>query len=159
MAHSRIIQIHYEPIDESDLITEYTFFDNGFLDNIGDYVNEETDKQSDIDCLLRYLGNEDFITYNKEDQTIIFKKGFKREFFRDKFDKFKEMSADIDLDTFSGYKYFTDNKTCLYGIESLIKEKYGLYIYEDYYMTLAEYIRELQEDTIYYIGATIDYHS
>lgn len=158
MSHSRILQIHYEPIEDYDRITEELFFDNGFLDSVGDYVSDNTDEESDIKDLLSSFP-EDYIKYNDKDKTIIFKEGFKKAYFKPEYEKFKSIVSQFDLELFSGVtSYSEDKKACIYTLKNSIENVFGTYIYEDYYMCLKEFLRELDEGKTYYFGATIGYH-
>lgn len=152
--HSRIFQMDIEPINKKDYIDESTFYEDTFIGTIADYVDEDTNRDEDIqwlvDCYEKY-GME----YNKEEDYVIFKKGFKKNYFRERFKLFKET---IDELTFEDFAY--DTRANLYKIKSLMEDRFSFYVYfDDYWMTFDRFVRQLEEDKKYYLGATIDYHA
>lgn len=149
--HSRIIQLSKEPIDKDDYITEDTFIDD-FVGVIADYVSEETDREEDIKWLL-YAIKEYGIVYNDKEESIIFPKGFKENYFRERFKELKEVVQNISLEQFAS------NSTVAYNLASLIEDKHGFYIYTSFWQSFDSFVRgELEEGEKYYIGGTIDYH-
>lgn len=152
--HSRIFQMDIEPINKKDYIDEFTFYEDTFIGTIADYVDEDTNRDEDIqwlvDCYEKY-GME----YNKEEDYVIFKKDFKKNYFRERFKLFKEI---IDELTFEDFAY--DTRANLYKIKSLIEDRFSFYVYfDDYWMTFDRFVRQLEEGKKYYFGATIDYHA
>lgn len=152
--HSRIFQMDIEPINKKDYIDESTFYEDTFIGTIADYVDEDTNRDEDIqwlvDCYKKY-GME----YNKKEDYIIFKKGFKKNYFRERFELFKET---IDELTFEDFAY--DTRANLYKIKSLMEDRFSFYVYfDDYWMTFDRFVRQLEEGKKYYLGATIDYHA
>lgn len=49
--HDRIYKVQTNLTKDYERIREEDYFDNGFLDHIGDYVNEDTDVADDYECL------------------------------------------------------------------------------------------------------------
>ena len=108
--HSRIFQMDIEPINKEDHIDESTFYEDTFIGSIADYVDEDTNRDEDIqwlvDCYEKY-GME----YNKEEGYVVFKKGFKENYFRERFKLFKEAVDELTFDRFvrqleEGKKYY-----------------------------------------------------
>lgn len=148
--HSRIFQFSEQPIEPDDYIREEDFYDN-FVGYIADYVNGNTDRKADIAWLVSSLKSYGII-YNEEEESIIFPENFKTEYFKRRFDKFIKLVRELDLNKFS------EDTFELWELQQLIEDKYGFYIYIDYYETLDSFIRNLHGEQKYYIGATIDYH-
>ena len=149
-----IFQMDIEPINKKDYIDESTFYEDTFIGTIADYVDEDTNRDEDIqwlvDCYEKY-GME----YNKEEDYVIFKKGFKKNYFRERFKLFKET---IDELTFEDFAYGT--RANLYKIKSLMEDRFSFYVYfDDYWMTFDRFVRQLEKGKKYYLGATIDYHA
>lgn len=150
--HSRIFQIATKPISKDEWITEMDFYENhSFLGAIADYVNDDTNREEDIQWLLSKFKNMP-VEYNKEESSIVFLKGFKETYFKERFEQLKEkvnhMKPEDFLDSYEVYK-----------IENLLKDQYGFYMYEDgWNRPLDEFVRHLIEGQKYYFGSTIDYH-
>ena len=161
--HSRIFQLSNneitEPLTESSIITSNEWF----VGQIADYVNENTNREDDIDWLLQTLDEEvsKYITIAKTNNTyvsITFKPGFKEQYFRERLIKLKELVKDLTLEDFCD-----PISIAVHSIENKIESKFGFYVYNDeteYMMPFNAFIRELNgavEET-YYFGSTIDYH-
>jgi hypothetical protein len=98
---------------------------------------------------------EDFgVEVDKEDNSIIFKKGFKKKYFEEKFKTFKKLSNDLTLESFSGT---TSSNGKLHLIEKSFEEKMSSYIHDGYPKTLDEFVRGLTEEKKYYIGEIFGY--
>ena len=152
--HSRIFQMDIEPINKEDHIDESTFYEDTFIGSIADYVDEDTNRDEDIqwlvDCYEKY-GME----YNKEEGYVVFKEDFKENYFRERFKLFKEA---VDELTFEDFAY--DMRANLYKVRSLMEDRFSFYVYFiDYWMTFDRFVRQLEKGKKYYLGATINYHA
>lgn len=149
--HSRIIQLSESFIGEEDYINEEVLIDNGFVNGMIDYVSSETDRENDIEWFVQYLQQFGCVEYDGE--KIVFKKGFKENYFKDRFLQLKSKVAEME------FKDFFDSLK-LYELMKLIKHNYGFYVYiHDYYYNLDDFVRYiLKEDVEYYFGTTLDYH-
>lgn len=161
--HSRIFQLSNdevtEPLTESSIIA----FNEWFVNQIADYVDENTDRESDIDWLLQTFNEETckYITVFKMNDfyvSITFKPGFKEEYFREKFTKLKELVKNLTLEEFSDSSSIT-----AYSIKDEVESKFGFYVYNnetEFIIPFDTFVRELNgtvEET-YYFGSTVDYH-
>lgn len=156
--HSRIFQISDNPIEKEDYLTEDHILENtSFLGGIADYVTEDTDREEDIEWLLDCLGGMPF-TYNEEEQSLIFHRGFKEAYFRNDYDKFVEMMKYLTMEKFMDQNFVFD-------VNMLLDNKYGFYFYVSYpygyyeLMTMNKFVRVLREEEKYFLGGTLDYHS
>lgn len=163
--HSRIFQIEASPVSECDYISTGDFED-GFVGQVADYVADSDNRQDDITCLL---GDFDNVTdnnslligcslyeYNSNEESIIFRTGFKEAYFKAKFESLQEITSQLTLTDFANSPYM------VYQIEKLLGEKFGFYIQikDNGYQSLDEFIRSnIKENTKYYFGNTLDYHS
>lgn len=151
--HSRIFQISTEPISKDKWITEMDFYeDNSFLGAIADYVDDDTNREEDIQWLLSGFENMP-VEYDEEESSIIFLEGFKETYFKERFKQFKKAVNNMTLEDFlDSYE--------VHKIESLLKDRFGFYVHEDNWtMPLDEFVRRLLiEGQKYYFGSTIDYH-
>jgi hypothetical protein len=149
--HSRIFQIEEAPIDVDDYINEYTFEESGFVGSVADYVDESRDRPDDIDWLISYIGKYGAV-YNKKKESIVFNKGFKENYFRQKYDQFHTYVSKITFEDFVNDSYVP------YKLKTLIEETGGFYVYNCGWETLDSFIRDMTEGKEYYIGGTVDYH-
>jgi superfamily II helicase len=151
--HSFIYQLSNEIIKEDDLLYEEELYDD-FVGQIADYVNGNIDRNAAINELVISLTPYGII-YDPTDQSIVFKKGFKESFFKERFAKLKKYVSELTLEEFSG----STDTFPLYCIKKTIEDKYGMYIYSDnVYITLDEFVRNMEEGKKYYFGSAIDYH-
>lgn len=156
--HSRIFQLEFNPVEEFDLLSEETIYDlnSWFLDIIGDYVDSDTDREEDIEWLLRYLSSlSDRFKFDEEQGTITFFEGFKEDYFRDRYNKMKEAVEKITLKEFAG----VEGQLNLFDIMTAIEDRFGFYVYhEGVLQNMDSFVRLLEPNRPYYFGATLDYH-
>ena len=161
--HSRIIQISKEPINEDDYLSEDKYYDI-VCGALADYVDGDTDRDDDIEWFIGCLG--DSISYNKDEQsfTII----DKEKYFDKAFEHFQELLkklSDTTLKVFSGigkkeeiYQFTTD----MYSLKSTYDDEFSFYIDDngEYFgmSTIDNFMRNVENNTKFYIGTTIDYH-
>lgn len=150
--HSRVIQLSLEPISNENYIE--ADYENGFLSTIADYTSEDTDRNEDIKWIDDYI--KDYgAELNNDNKSFYFPRGFKNKYFEKRFECLKEMIDKMSLNTFSC------SDSVVYNIDNLSCNKYGFYISIDNdneYIPLDSFVRNLNEDTTYYIGGTLDYH-
>lgn len=151
--HSRIFQLSTKPIEKEDYITEEDFIDS-FVGKIADYVSSNTDREDDIEWFKSCYSK---AKVSVEDSVVIFPKGFREGYFENKFEVFKKLSSELTFEEFAGLKY----SGSIFDIKEALEDEYGFYIYieDEGVNTLDYFIRRLmKENTIYYFGATVDYH-
>jgi hypothetical protein len=153
--HSRVFQVSLEPLDVDEYITEEDLYENPFVGTIADYVSDNCNRTEDIQWLISYISKYD-MSYNTSEGSITFKKGFRKEYFKTKYEEFQEYARKITFEVFMdsmGYE--------LYKLEKCIEDKFGFYIYSDEngLETLDSFVRRLEADQKYYVGGTVDYHS
>lgn len=164
--HSRIFQLETNvdnvtenPLIESDILGDWDY-PGWFIPTIADYVDDHTDREDDISWFISNLQNhKDYIKVEKikDDDiyySITFLNGFKKEYFKDRFEAFKKEINNITLDNFC-------ESMNSYRIRSLIEDKYSFYIYgqDDGLYNLDAFVRDnLIEGETYYFGTTLDYH-
>lgn len=154
--HSRIFQISKNPVKKEEYINVDKILDSeSFVGTIADYVTE-SDREEDIEWLVSCI--KDYgIEYDNQQDMIIFKKGFKENYFRERFEKLKEKINSMTLEEFAKGDF------SLYEIRMLIEEKFGFYVYCkgvycDDIMPFDLFVRMMEEERKYYIGGTLDYH-
>lgn len=157
--HSRIFQVSEQLIDKSDYIKESFFYDHWFLNEVADYVNAKTDRQSDIEWLKGC--HKQGITFGADENGEFFIIVDKNKFFEQKFNAFKDALQKLSAMTIDEFVADTNNID-MYNMRQAYNETYGFYTcnngYCDDLHTMDEFIRFAETDTKYYIGATIDYH-
>lgn len=151
--HDLIYQLNDEIIDKDDFLTEEELYDN-FVGIIADYVDGDIDRDAAINELVISLTPYGII-YDPTEQSIVFKKGFKEAFFKERFAKLKKYVSELTLEEFSG----TADTFPLYYIKKTIEDKYGTYIYfNNVCIIFDEFIRNMKEGQKYFFGSAIDYH-
>lgn len=150
--HSRIFQLSEVPVDKEDYITEDEFID-GFVGMIADYVSSDTDRREDIQWLCSAL-KEYGIIYDENEESIIFLEGFKKKYFKERFEKLRTTLQNMSLEEFSS------DSLAAFELASLIENRFSFYVYYEYtWQSLDNFVRsELKEGQKYYIGGTLDYH-
>ncbi|MDN5317587.1 MAG: hypothetical protein PWR08_1712 [Thermoanaerobacterium sp.] len=151
--HNMIFQLSEEIIESDDFLYEEELYDN-FVGSIADYVNGDIDRNAAISELVISLTPYGII-YDPTEQSIIFKKGFKETYFKERYTNLKKYVSELTLEEFSG----SADSFSLYRIKKIIEDKYGTYIYFDnVYITFDQFVREMEEGKKYYFGSAIDYH-
>lgn len=163
--HSRVFSVTVgDEKREHDFFLTSELESNDFVGNVADYIMNVKDNgvknepefsiKRLVDYLEYYLG--DLFKFDSKDNSFIFAEGFKQKFFKNIFEKLKDIINNMTLEEFSGCKcedYPLDN------VERLINDEYGYYIYTDEYNTLDEFIRFIAEPGVKYtIGDIVDYH-
>ena len=152
--HSRIFQVSMEPIKKEDYIRESDYWEHWFTSQIADYVDGDTDRESDIDWLSEYSNA---FVFGKDDGREYFIVKDKAEYFKHSFKRFTEAIntiKDYTLEDFIGGFY-----GAMYQLKDAYEDKFGFYVNADgETMTLDDFVRRCVTGEKYYIGATIDYH-
>ena len=151
--HSRIYQISEKPIE--DFIDEYRYDEWSRADYVS-LQTSETDIQSDLEWLQTANKGIEVDTENKT-----FKITSKKEYFDEKHDKFKELAEELSNtsleDFISGKEHFK-----VYDLKCAYEEKYGFYVDDnDEFIGLTNldnFVRNAEENKVYYIGRIFDYH-
>ena len=160
--HSRIFQLERSKGDIDDYsLEEYDFnYDSKhewFIGQVADYVNEDTDKNEDVEWFLACMEEcNRFFTINRTDtevESITFLPGFKRMYFFERFNKLQQTVDEMNLDDFT-------SSIKAYRLRQLVEEKYGFYVCcENNLQSMDDFVRDLPDaETTYYFGNTIDYH-
>ena len=160
--HSRIFQLERSKGDIDDYsLEEYDFnYDSQhewFIGQVADYINEDTDKNEDVEWFLACMEEcNRFFTINRTDtevESITFSPGFKRMYFFERFNKLQQTVDEMNLDDFT-------SSIKAYRLRQLVEEKYGFYVCcENNLQSMDDFVRDLPDaETTYYFGNTIDYH-
>lgn len=158
--HSRIFEISHTPIAPEEYLKEYSIPD-WFCGAIADYVDEDTDRKSDIEWLLQYLKGA--ATYSEEDSSLIFQPNAKKKAFSANYIAFREsLNAllSVSEEVFSGESHDQDLSMMMYRLKEAYSNEFGFYIYSHGWglRTLDEWLRDADLSKKYYIGGTLDYH-
>lgn len=158
--HSRIFEISRTPIDPEDYLKEYSIPD-GFCGAIADYVDEDTDRKSDIEWLMQYLNGA--ATYSEEDDSLSFQPKAMKKVFSAKYIAFRESLNDLSSvseEVFFGESHDRDLSMMMYRLKEAYSNEFGFYIYSHDWglLTLDEWLRDADPSEKYYIGGTLDYH-
>lgn len=166
--HSRIFQVSRQKIEKDEYYDAERYYSGehegfaGDYSEVADYVDEDTDRISDIKWLSQYLvGSVEFLS---EDSFKIINKN---KYFDDKYINFRQAVEGVQNITKEEYiNDQTKSGIMLDHLEQSYSEKFGFYIdeynqknyYTDFFGPLDDFMRRVQDGEVYYIGATIDYH-
>lgn len=170
MSHSRIFKVQSDLSKEFHRLREYDYYDNGFLNSVGDYVSEDTNTKEDYEWLASCTMSELF--------TVSFEGVVDSESdYEDDSDSIPLAYLDIDVDKTKQYiekrltnyaeKVAKDPYFALsYEGETMIKGDFGgFYIEEDGwgYETLFQFLIRVvktHEEGIatYRLEGSLDYH-
>lgn len=154
--HSRIFEISKKVIDKADFNDSFSYCESYFVGGIADYVSDSADRDDDLEWLENVLLDRigEFVDFDKEEGSFIFKEGFKEEYFRPNFEKFKKMAEEITLEDFASSSLET------YKLKVLMSDDFSFYFDEEGDLSnLDSFIRTgAIADVKYYIGGTVDYH-
>lgn len=159
--HSRIMGIltkeNYNKLMEENggVIKMPNFEEFDRLPGWADYVNDDVDFGDDFEWFCNFLNNNnDYFEYNPKTHIIKFNKGFKEQYFKDRFEKLKEI-----LNADDGLKRFCSDIDS-YTLKSMVEDETGFLVTDDYgnWMNLDEFIRYLKCDEEYVVFGSLDYH-
>jgi len=158
--HSRVIEISAKPLDPEDYLGESSI-PEWFCGAIADYVDEETDRASDISWLLQQF--QGTATYSEEDNSLCFDANAKRSFFAADYIRFRECLKELlslTEEEFSGESRHRDLGMMMFHLKEAYSDKFGFYIYSEEHdlQTLPDWMRMIDLSQKYYIGGTLDYH-
>jgi len=152
--HGRIYEIREDKIPQAEWVTEGDFWDDSFVGSVADYVVARTggERHKDIERLRTPMKGVFEISHDGGGYTLKLAENGRYEYFGERFEKLKSAFADMTLDEFcDSYK--------MYHISTPINDTFGAYVYgSDGWDTLDDFIRQMRENEIYYIGGTLDYH-
>jgi hypothetical protein len=170
MSHSRILQLKPECITaDSNLITADDFIENtAFLGPIADCISDGCDRREDFISLAKHLkniigtGNEENYSWlfaengaKMPEAYIIFRPGFKKAYFQNKYEAFIKRAGAMTLENFMSEEY-------IWQLENVICDDFDFYIAEDAFNIepLDKFIRSLPDDDEckLWLWATVDYH-
>ncbi len=150
-----VFQIYDHPIEPDEFLREDMLYDE-FVGPVASHVFDDVYIDEVINALIEQL--EPFgIVYSEKERSLVFKEGFKKRYFKNKFERLKVTVAEMTLDDFV-------NANMAYRLSQIVEEKFDVYITQNtsiegnaYYCTLDNFIREMTEGTVYYFGVVIGY--
>lgn len=158
--HSRIYQISKTPIDRDDYIEEDKYYDHWFTGSVADYVDDDTDRDDDVEWLQSCYGNKG-LSFGQDDSGEYFVVDDKAKYFEANFEKFQKELKELSEKTFDDFMG-GEGSMSLYRLKESYDDEFGFYIDDrNEYHGLVTFDRFMRCATVgekYYIGATIDYH-
>lgn len=153
--HSRIFQVSFDKVDQSEYIRESDYWDHWFTREWADYVSDNCDRKDDIEWLKSCYATKGIeFGVDKNGEYFIVKS--KQEYFADKFKEFTEIMERLKnytLDNFANGFYE------MWSLKNLYEDETGFYVDADgELMTFDGFVRLCATEEKYYIGGTIDYH-
>ena len=154
MAHSRIFEVSWEPLPESDWVGADEFTENGFVGSVADYtvgINEE-ERHKSVERLNKHvLGTLEIVPEGSNYKLTLLPNG-KEEYFGHRLNSLKSLIYNMSIEEFC-------RDVVAFQMQEEINKRHSFYIYSDgYYQTLDNFIRDLNEGEVYYICGVIDYH-
>lgn len=158
--HSRIFQITKERMPENEWISADDYYDHWFTREIADYVDDDVDRESDIEWLLNCY---DGVFERNGNQIKVVNK---IKYFEKKYDEFIRLLNELKympIEAFAG----NETEKCqtsykMYSLESAYNEKFGFYVDDcgewaglD---TFDSFMRTTENGNVYYVGGVVDYH-
>ena len=172
--HCNLYQVSHKPISKDGYYDEWRYYGDGecsgFCANISDGITELSD-DLDIEAALELL--EIALKGSAIRSGHKFTITDKRKYFEKKYERFKwmiEIASDMSLDQYAGLEnicgYFYEASSLQkenitqfeYLLSQSIELKYDIYVDDDTYQTLDEYMRYLKDGDSFYVGACFDYH-
>ena len=150
--HSRIFQIDTQKINDDSLIDIETAQEY-FVSEVADYVKEDDNIEESISELINILEPHGII-YDKSEKSIIFKDGFKANYFKKSYMDFLNFCKSIEFEDFC-------TSLPINRLEDIISKSNHYYILyaSGEYDTLDTYIRDnVLDGEKHYIGSIFDYH-
>lgn len=142
-----IFQINNEIINENEMMTESDFYELDFLDNMIQYVSENSSITAD--CFFDQI--KDIAKINKEEKSFIFNNDAKEKYFNNQYIRFKNKVETLTLDA------FINDSTTLWELKNLIDSVFDDYIYTSYCRTMDQFMREMVPGQTYYLGSILMY--
>ena len=153
MAHSLIFEITENPYDVDEWIEEDTFFESDFIGSVAEYVSDTTieERPENIARLRKFVGDGFEVAKDADTYTIKVLPGGKQKYFKS---KFRELKAQVGAMTVEDYC----DEMNAWRLMMLISDKFSLYVYQNgTYRTIDNFVRNIAENRIYYIGGIVGY--
>ena len=160
--HSRIFGIitkrEYDEYikEEGEMKMPLWQFEQSLPDGM-DYVDDDTDLNEDFEWLITYLRKKsEKFEYNVDTHEIKFLKGFKEEYFKERWDEIKKL-----IEAPNAFNEFCNDTMLSFKIGDAANEHYGFYQCDEEgcYETFDDFIRWIDLDQIYVVFGSLDYHS
>ena len=171
--HNYIIQIETYPVAPHQRMSMGDILDNtNFVGEIADYIDTLDGHRSEsyAEDLYQDLAHANELTPFLVNMTkllpdssyvLTFSKGFKEAWFSLKYKEFCKVMDRLNTIDEQDFANDPDHNTSyyLFQLREMFNERFGVYIWmDDELYTLDEFIRSLDYDRRYYIGAALDYH-
>ena len=157
MSHSRIYQIAIKVIPEEDYLLADHFLDHWFTNTVADYVEDNTDRASDIRWFKEILGDS---ARFETDNSFVIQPGGKEKYLQTAYLSFENAcltALSIDLTKFATINSIS---MLLFDINKAFCDEYSFYVSSDTFglIPLDEFIRSAEIGKRYFIGGTLEYH-
>lgn len=153
--HSRIFQIEKEALSEEEYIDSNSI-PEWFTNSVGDYTSDACSREDDIDWLMATaLGDVATIDGGK----LTFSSDVRR-YFKDKHEAFIKAAEKLSETSFEDFVHNYSVDSVLFNLKKAYSDRYGFYVYSDdgFLDTLDNFMRQVKDGEIYFIGGVVDYH-
>lgn len=153
--HSRIFQV--SKVADFVRTSESDYYED-FCGSVADYVDDIVDEE-DVRDSIKWLSEilEDAVSFNEDFSVMTIVN--KRAYFETLYKRFKKALDDLWCET--SQDSFGDGTlgNSMYLLEAAYDDKYGFYINKDGYpITLASFMRGVNDGDVFYMGTVTDYH-
>lgn len=156
--HDRIFQITTKSVPEDNYISEVDFGDHWFVGAVADYVNNDADREEEIELLRKTLEETNIAAF-KEHNSFTLLPDAKKTYFRDAYIRFVRAVGAVISTTLEEFmaKEISDK---MFAINQSFSDKFGNYVSSDEFGTITfdNFMRKAEIGTRYYIGGVVNYH-
>lgn len=160
-----IVQLSLTPVSQEDRLTPDFFdYEDSFMREIAEYVQEESDSEQTLRVFQRELLLENPCAdpfHEEAKQGVWFREGFREAYFHRAHATFVRLANRLAQDTTLDGFIHDQPEGNLFALQEAYNERYGWYVYCDsMIMTLDDFMRHhAKPDTRYYYGGIVYYHT
>ena len=151
-----LLQLERDPIAVEDRRMKGEVLMGYFIPVVADklWECEEENRVQEFLDFTRSLPK-DFCIADETEMSIVFKEGFREAFFKKRFDLFKETADGLTLEEFA-----SDNSVRMTKLRESLNSFFDTYVIEgtEWYVSFEEFVRKLEPNEKFYIGALMHYH-
>ena len=161
MAGNCVFQLSPTKPEDDGYVTSEYLINEGFVTNVASYVYEPNTDADRLECIKSFVEELDnkthCITFNEKEGYIMFKSGFKYEYFYPKYNLFNDIVSKIGIDDF-----IHDSNSLLSALQKSIEETFDVpyIVCEDCGPESLDYFirNRMKLNTRYYVVSVVNYH-
>lgn len=127
------------------------------MPHFADYVSKDTNLSEDYEWLMDTIKervSSEYFSYNNKTKTIVFKDGFKQEWFKASYERFVSMATNCKLDD------YVDDFVAAKMVREITGDYGAFWIADEYgeYEPLNDFMRQIEPNKVYQLFDSIDFH-